>query len=132
MIIIFLPGDFSNGRIFQIVNDRRFKTEESADLKHNGRIYGMLLLKFIGLIDFLSAIIIVFNIYSLPWLIVFIHVFIMLGKVTTSLFADPIGKVFGLIDIITGVFILFAVTGFAEIKLVMAAILIYKAAVSMY
>jgi hypothetical protein len=92
----------------------------------------MLLLKFIGIIDFLSAIIIVFNIYSIPWVVSFVHVFIMLGKGTTSLFADPIGKVFGVVDIITGVMILFAVTDMSEIKLILAAILVYKAIVSMF
>ena len=92
----------------------------------------MLLLKFIGIIDFLSAIIIVFNVYNIPWIVSFIHIFIMLGKGTTSLFADPIGKVFGVADIIVGIFILFAVTGMAEIKLILAAILVYKSAVSMF
>jgi len=91
----------------------------------------MLLLKFIGIIDFLSAVIIIFNIYNIPWVVSFIHVFIMLGKGTTSLFADPLGKMFGVVDIIVGIFILFAVTGIAEIKLVLAAVLVYKSLVSM-
>lgn len=91
----------------------------------------MFILKIIGVIDFLSAVIIIFNIYNIPWIVSFIHVFVMLGKGTTSLFADPVGKVFGVVDIITGIMILFAVTGFAEIKIVLAAILVYKAFVSM-
>lgn len=91
----------------------------------------MFILKVIGIIDFLSAVIILFNIYNIPWVVSFIHVFVMLGKGTTSLFADPVGKVFGVVDIITGILILFAVTGFAEIKIVLAVVLVYKAFVSM-
>lgn len=91
----------------------------------------MLFVKILGIIDIFSALIIIFNIYNIHWIITTIHVIVLLAKGISSTLADAAGMAMGMADIAAALFIFFAVTGLLPIKIVLFVILVGKGAMSM-
>ncbi|GEM_PF-2626956 len=91
----------------------------------------MMFVKLLGVIDIFSALIIIFNIYNIHWIITTIHVVVLLAKGTSSMLADVPGIALGLTDIAAAIFIYFAVTGLLPIKIVLFVILVGKGAYSL-
>ncbi|MCX6815433.1 MAG: hypothetical protein NT120_01095 [Candidatus Aenigmarchaeota archaeon] len=89
-----------------------------------------MLLKVLGIIDILSALIILFNIYNIHWIITNFHATVLIIKGIASV-ADSVGVIFGMVDIICALFIFFAVTGLWPLKVLLVIILIYKGSLSL-
>jgi len=87
--------------------------------------------KLLGIIDIFSALIIIFNIYNIHWIITTIHIVALLVKGTASMLADAPGIAMGLADIVAAIFIYFAVTGLLPIKIILFVILVGKGAYSL-
>ncbi|MBI4170729.1 MAG: hypothetical protein HY514_03475 [Candidatus Aenigmarchaeota archaeon] len=90
-----------------------------------------MLLKILGAIDIFSALIIIFNIYNIHWIITTVHVIVLFVKGITSLISDAPGVVMGLTDIMAALFIYFAVTGLLPIKIILFIVLVGKGAYSL-
>jgi len=90
----------------------------------------MSFLRLLGIVDIISALVILFSAYNVHWILTYGHAFILLVKGVPSMLDGPVGIVMGLTDIITAVFIVFAVTGLLPVKIVLVIILVYKGAVS--
>ena len=88
-------------------------------------------IRILGIVDILSALMILFNVYNIHWIITNGHFLIMLIKGTLSLIDGPAGIIMGAADIITAFFILFAITGLLPLKIILFVILIYKGAISL-
>jgi hypothetical protein len=90
-----------------------------------------MILKVLGVIDILSAMIILFNAYNIHFVITNIHVIIMTFKGLFGMFGGPAGIVMGTVDLITAAFIMFAITGLVPIKAILIIILLYKGVLSL-
>ncbi|MBI3190903.1 hypothetical protein HYZ41_04335 [archaeon] len=90
-----------------------------------------MILKVLGIIDILSAMILLFNAYNIHWVITNIHIIIMTFKGLFGMLGGPVGIVMGTTDILTAVFIMFAITGLLPIKIILIIILLYKGVASL-
>jgi hypothetical protein len=87
-------------------------------------------LKILGIIDIFSAIILLFNVYHIFWLITGFHAAVLIIKGIASV-ADSVAVIFGMVDIIAALFIFFAVTGLWPLKLIIVIALLYMGSISM-
>lgn len=90
-----------------------------------------MLLKLLGIVDIFSALIIIFNVYNIHWIITSVHVALLLAKGVPSLLSDATGAAMGLADILAAIFIYFAVTGLLPVKIVLFIVLVGKGAFSL-
>ena len=90
-----------------------------------------MILKLLGAIDIFSALIILFNIYHIHWIITDAHVIILIAKGIPSMISNPLGIALGAVDIITAMFILFGVTGLLPLKAILFIIMVYKGSLSL-
>jgi hypothetical protein len=90
-----------------------------------------MLVKILGLLDIIAALMIIFNIYGIHYVITFFFVIIFVIKGLSILLADALGVVMGLTDIVAGLFILFAVVGLMPLKIIIFVILIGKGFMSL-
>ncbi len=90
-----------------------------------------MLLKVLGAIDIFSALIIIFNIYNIYWIITTVHVIVLLVKGIISFVSDAPGLVMGMTDITAALFIYFAVTGLLPIKIILFIVLVGKGVYSL-
>ncbi len=90
-----------------------------------------MLLKILGIVDIISALIIIFNVYNIHWIITWTHAIVLLAKGGPSLITDAPGIVYGLTDILAALFIIFAVPDLLPIKIILFLILVGKGAFSL-
>ena len=82
---------------------------------------------FLGFIDIISGLVILFNIHTDFSFILFL---IMLLKGLMSMMADTIGKIYGALDIIAGVIILFGINIGSGFSVALFLFFVYKGIVS--
>jgi hypothetical protein len=88
-----------------------------------------MLVKILGIIDIIAALLILFWVGA-PFMIKIFFIIVLLVKGIPSLFADFIGKIYGIVDIITAIVFIFGVNlGVGSI--ILAAILMFKGLFSM-
>lgn len=90
-----------------------------------------MLLKLLGIIDIISALIILFNLYHISWIISAVHVIVLLAKGAPSLFGDAPAILMGSVDVITAILIIFGVTGLLPLKIILFIVLVGKGALSL-
>ena len=84
----------------------------------------MLLVKIYGIVDLVSALILIYW-PAAPVLLKVVLVIILLIKGLPSLFADLIGKFYGFVDILTAV-VFISTLSFGFFNIFLAAVLIFK------
>lgn len=89
----------------------------------------MVLIKFLGLVDILAAVIIFFGLFANPLTIVFFV--ILIAKGLASMGADIAGKFLGVVDIAASFVIVFGIELHVILKSVIVIILLLKGAMSL-
>jgi len=86
----------------------------------SGKIFVIIL----GIFDLIAGAILFFNVSFSPEIITFISV-ILIVKGFTSLLADMLGKIYGVVDIVSGIVIFYGLA-IGDFSIILAGILIYK------
>lgn len=88
--------------------------------------------KIYGAIDLITALIFILGFYSLPGIIKFPIIIVLMIKGVPSLMADFIGKIYGVIDLLAAAFIFFNGLPVPDfLKLMVISILLFKGILSM-
>ncbi len=85
-----------------------------------------MIVKFLGAIDVIAGLMVLFNIFHLPWIITYFFAAILIGKGFTGLFTDAVAAVMGIADIAAALMILFGVEGLVLPKIILFAVLEIK------
>ncbi|MFH0836909.1 MAG: hypothetical protein V1870_02155 [Candidatus Aenigmatarchaeota archaeon] len=88
------------------------------------------ILRTLAIIDIIAAVMLLIGVFDIPVLsIIIIGKLIILG--ITSMFADALSRVYGVVDITAGIMIFFSVVLF-PLNMIIALVLVYKGVISLF
>ena len=87
-------------------------------------------LRILAIMDIIAAIMILTGVFNIPALsIIIIGKLVILG--ITSMFADTLSRIYGVIDITPGAMIFFSIVLF-PLNMIIALVLVYKGIISLF